>query len=113
MTGRVDSRLLITLAALAAGSRIRVLDFSNAGPGGGASAPLRQVTVAPSSKDDLYRLLAFLNGQRTPFRPIVARLHAGRATTLQIWFTAPNLTGLLSASTGQPMTAASSRKGVG
>jgi hypothetical protein len=111
--GRVDSRLLITLAALAAGSRIHLVGFSDAGPGAGATAPLRRLTVAPSSAADLHRLLTFLNAQRSPLRAFVVLHRADRTTTLQIWFAAPNPIGLLPASTGQPMTAAGSRKGLG
>jgi hypothetical protein len=96
-SGRVDSRLLITLAALAAKYRIQVRDFANAGPGVGSSAPLRQLTVISSSTTFLHQLLAFLDAQRPPLLAIVSQLRYGRTTAVQIQFTAPSPTGLLPA----------------
>ena len=108
VAGRVDSRLLITLAALAAWSHVQVVSFSDAGPGTGPSVPLRELSLTASSAAGLHRLLAFLNAQRPPLRAIASQHRAGRTTTVQILFTAPNPTGLLTASTTLALTAAGS-----
>jgi hypothetical protein len=100
-SGRVDSRLLITLAALAAGFRIRIQDFSDGGPGGGSTAPLRQLAVISSSATYLNELLAFLDAQRPPLLAIVSQHREGAMTIVQIQFTAPSPTGLLPASATQ------------
>ena len=100
-SGRVDSRLLITLAALAAGFRIQIQDFSDGGPGGGSTAPLRQLAVISSSATYLNELLAFLDAQRPPLLAIVSQHRQGATTTVQIHFTAPSPTGLLPASATQ------------
>jgi hypothetical protein len=107
-SGRVDSRLLITLAALAATSRVHVSAFSDAGPGAGASVPLRRLTVVTSSPTYLRELLSFLNAQRPPLLANVSQHRDGRMTTVQIQFTAPSPTGLLPASTTQTLAAAGS-----
>jgi hypothetical protein len=100
-SGRVDSRLLITLAALAAGFRIQIQDFSDGGPGGGSTTPLRQLAVISSSATYLNELLAFLDAQRPPLLAIVSQHRHGATTTVQIQFTAPSPTGLLPASATQ------------
>ncbi len=107
-SGRVDARLLMTLAALAATSRIQVNAFTDAGPGAGASVPLRQLTVVTSSTTHLRQLLSFLNAQRPPLLATVSQHLLGRMTILQIQFTAPSPTGLLPASATQMLAAAGS-----
>jgi hypothetical protein len=100
-SGRVDSRLLITMAALAARFRLRIHAFGDADPGDGASAPLRQLTIVTSSATYLHQLLSFLSAQRPPLLAKVSEHRHGRTTTVQIQFTAPSLFGLLPASTTQ------------
>jgi hypothetical protein len=97
-SGRVDTRLLITLAALAARSRVQIQGFGDGGPGAGDSAPLRQLAVISPSTTYLHQLLAFLDAQRPPLLPTVSAHHQGRATIVQIQFSAPSPTGLLLAS---------------
>jgi hypothetical protein len=92
--GRVDSRLLITLAALAHRFRVKIVSFTDSGPGAGAGTPLRMLTVAAPNAG---RLLAFLRAQRPPLRALVALHGHGSAITVRIEFTAPSPTGLLSA----------------
>ncbi len=100
-SGRVDSRLLITLAALAAKFSVQILSFGDGGPGAGSAAPLRQLTVMSASTTYLHQLLAFLAAQRPPLLAIVSQHRQGGTTTVQIQFTAPSLTGLLPASATQ------------
>ncbi len=94
-SGRVDSRLLITLAALAAKFRIQILSFGDAGPGTGSTAPLRELTIVSASTTYLRQVLAFLDAQRPPLLAVVAQHRQGVATTVQVQFTAPSPTGLL------------------
>ncbi|HEY2314412.1 MAG TPA: hypothetical protein VGH96_12415 [Streptosporangiaceae bacterium] len=101
VSGRVDSRLLITMAALAARFRLRIDAFGDGGPGDGASAPLRQLAIVTSSATYLHQLLAFLGAQRPPLLAIVSEHRRGRTTTVHVQFTAPSLFGLLPASTTQ------------
>jgi hypothetical protein len=100
-SGRVDSRLLITLAALAARFRIQIQGFGDGGPGAGATAPLRQLTVISASATYLNQLLAFLKAQQPPLLSIVSAHRQGRTTIVQIQFTAPSPTGLLPVSAAQ------------
>ncbi|HTA07007.1 MAG TPA: hypothetical protein VK836_00715 [Streptosporangiaceae bacterium] len=97
-SGRVDTRLLITMAALAARFRVQIQGFGDGGPGAGDSAPLRQLAVISPSTTYLHQLLAFLDAQRPPLLPTVSAHHHGQATIVQIQFSAPSPTGLLLAS---------------
>ena len=94
-SGQVDSRLLITLAALTHKFRVQILGFSDAGPGAGSSGPLRLLTVTTSSTSYLHQLLAFLDAQRPPLLATISQGRHGRMTIVQIHFTAPSPTGLL------------------
>jgi hypothetical protein len=95
--GRVDSRLLITLGALAHRFPVRIVSVSDAGPGAAAGVPLRQLTVAAPTAAYLGRLLAFLRVQRPPLLPRVLLRHHDRTTEVRIRFSAPSPAGLLSA----------------
>ena len=99
--GSVDARLLITLAALANRFPVAIVSFSDAGPGAAPEVPLRELTVATSSKNYLRQLLTYLAAQRPPLRPVVTDYLAGRRTDVRIMFTAPSPTGLLSAGATQ------------
>jgi hypothetical protein len=94
--GRVDSRLLVILAALAAGQRLTISSFGSTGPGAGAGTPLRSVQVA-GDQGPLAGMLAFTQAQRVPYRPAHAAI-AGpqRRPVLTIEFAAPSPAGLLS-----------------
>ena len=92
--GQVDSRLLMTLSALAR-QPVRVLSFSGTGPGAAPSVPLRAMSIRPSSAADLQGLLAFLRAQRAPLLAGTSVSHAGTVTILHVQFMAPSPTGLL------------------
>ena len=66
--GRVDSRLLVVLAALTANQRLTILSFGSSGPGAGAATPLRRVQVT-ADHATVTAMLAFLQAQRVPYRP--------------------------------------------
>jgi hypothetical protein len=102
-TGHVDSRLLITLAAVATAQPVRIAAFGDAGPGAGAGMPMREAQLAPRVRGPAARmaglrsLLAFARIQRAPYLPA----HAGIATgpgggrVLSIEFPVPSPLGLL------------------
>jgi hypothetical protein len=85
--GQVDSRLLATLAALAAHFRFRVAGFGDAAPG--AQVPFRQVTIGGA---DLAAALALVRAQDPPYLPAHAVLVP---PGLSIEFAAPSPLGLL------------------
>ena len=95
-SGRVDSRLLMTLSALAPRSAVRYPALSDAGPGVGASLPLRQLTVASPSAAYLRQLLS---SSCAPSGPLCSRsspsVVMAPMTDGRIKFTAPSPTGLL------------------
>src|SRR5216683_4172935 len=70
-TGNVDSRLLITLSALAAGHDLRIAAFGAPDPGGNAKLPLRAADLAiPRAVSDpaayLESVLTILRAQHSP-----------------------------------------------
>ena len=102
VTGRVDARLLITLAAVAADAPVRITGFADAGPRAGPDVPLRAVQLATAlpaagSAAAIRNMLAFLRAQRPPFRPARAGTVRGAAGSpvLSIEFAAPSPAGLL------------------
>ena len=100
-SGQVDSRLLITLAALAHRFPVQVRSFSDSGPGAGMYDPLRRVTLTAPTARYLNQLPGFLRAQRPPLLAAVTDHHLGHATLVQIEFTAPSPTGLLDAGAQQ------------
>ncbi len=89
--GRVDARLLITLAALAASQPVQVSGFGAAAPGASPGLPLRTAELtAPAAT--AHRMLAFLRAQRSPYQPAYASL-AGTVVTVE--FAGPAPLGLL------------------
>jgi hypothetical protein len=104
-SGQVDSRLLISLAALAAQVReVRVASFSAAAPGAAPGVPLRSVDLAvpPGTGASSYLAAAqsFLRAQRAPYLASeikITRLADG-STVLRVGFSAPSPLGLLGTS---------------
>lgn len=101
--GRVDSRLLITLAAVAAQEhKVYVTSFGEAGPNAAAAVPLRMVRIAALAgglgrRRGAYQhaVTKFLHAQRPPFLGQVSVLHQGGRTMIQLQFPAPAPLGLL------------------
>jgi tetratricopeptide (TPR) repeat protein len=98
--GKVDSRLLITLAALA-GLRsttqtpIRIISFGRPTPGASAQVPLRSIELAGPAA---ISAIAFLRAQRAPYRAAsiaTIRLPDGQVA-VRIGFASPSPLGLLS-----------------
>jgi hypothetical protein len=100
--GQVDSRLLMTLAALAHSVPVYVHQFSGLGPAASAGTPMRTMTISaavvlPHHASYTGAVLAFLQAQQAPFLATATVSGTGAATVLQIAFTAPSPLGLLSA----------------
>jgi hypothetical protein len=102
--GQVDSRLLTTLATLAATQAntgpVQVSVFGDSGPGASQGMPLRSVQITEPSRADLGRLrgmVAFVRAQRPPYLPArtLITTGAGGSPVLSIGFSAPNPVGLL------------------
>jgi hypothetical protein len=98
--GEVDSRLLATLAELAAQYPVRVVSFGDTSPG--AAVLFRDITITASGRDaaaDLAAILAMVRAQRVPYLPARAAIvqpTVGQAA-LSIEFAAPSPLGLLTA----------------
>ena len=95
--GQVDSRVLVSLAALVSQRPVSVTSFGDTGPG--VAPSFRQVTIARSGGQaaDLTADLSQVQAQRTPYLPASATIvHLGGQTALRIEFGAPSLQGLLS-----------------
>ena len=99
--GEVDSRLLVTLAALSSQYAFRVTAFGDSSPG--AQVLFRDVTITSDSSRpgaaELGKVMALINEQHPPYLPTHATIihtAAGQAA-LQIQFAAPSPLGLLTA----------------
>jgi hypothetical protein len=96
--GRIDSRLLATLAALSARHSVRILAFGDANPGAGPAIPLRSADLATADgtaglSPAAYRrwLVSFLRAQRAEYRAssITVRQAPG-GTIVRVEFAAPS-----------------------
>ena len=90
--GRVDTRLLLTLAALAASEPLDIIGFSGACPGASPDLPLRAAEFRPAA-GAAARALAFVRAQRPPYLAAHSALAPGGALTIE--FAAPSPLGLL------------------
>jgi hypothetical protein len=93
--GKVDSRLLMTLAALTARQLVDVTGFGDAGPGAATAVPLRAMSIRSPGTSYLKSTLEFLSAQRSPLLATATVSKRGGSTTLNVTFTAPSPTGLL------------------
>jgi hypothetical protein len=98
LAGRVDSRLLLLLPALAATHPVQVLAFADAGPGADPAVPLRAarlaVTAAPRGLGQpayVAWLRGYVRGQRPPYDALTSV--AGAVVTIQ--FSSPSPLGLI------------------
>jgi hypothetical protein len=97
--GEVDSRLLVTLAALAAIHPLDIAGFGAPGRGASAGVPLRSVEVTGGSPHpaSLQSLMTMLRAQRSPYLPSsleIVRIPA-LGSVLRIEYPAPSPLGLL------------------
>ncbi len=107
LAGKVDSRLLITLAALAVSYPVNVVGFSDAGPGAAAGMPLREMEIAGTGGPayraaELRHIRSAVLTQHSVFLPAhVSMVRLAGGTGLRIEFGAPSPLGLL---LGRPVT---------
>ena len=98
--GQVDSRLLTTLAGLAAEEPVQVDAFADSGPGASAGVPLRSAVITAAGRADpaaLADMLTFVRAQRPPYLAAQSLIEPGAAgaSVLSIQFAAPSPAGLL------------------
>jgi len=101
--GQVDSRLMVTIADMAARHPLRIVTFGDSGPGAGPGSPLRsadlaEATARPGEGSSAYAqsMLAFLHASAPyPLAHALAVRPAGGQTILRIEFAAPSPLGLL------------------
>jgi hypothetical protein len=102
--GEVDSRLLITIAALAAQHPVRIVAFGGFAPGASPGSPLRFADIAetgsPASSEAqayVWSVRALLDAQAPPYLPLGTEttLSATGQAVLRIEFSAPSPLGLL------------------
>ena len=100
--GQVDTRLLVTLVALAHSHPVDIISFGANQSGASPGVPLRSAEIAgapgPGSTPavSVLTLRSFLRSQRPPYRPsIFAVTTASRRTVLRVGYQAPSLLGLL------------------
>jgi hypothetical protein len=100
--GKVDPRLLVTLAALSHLHPLDVTGFGGRGSGASAGVPLRSAEIAgaappgPGHPASLHSLMVVLQAQRPPFVPSsleIVRIPGG--AVLRIGFPVPSPLGLL------------------
>jgi hypothetical protein len=89
--GRVDARLLITLAAMAEAEPVRILAFGGGGPGASPGTALRTAELAAPAAT-AQAMIAFVRAQRPPYLAARSGLSGGM---LSLEFTAPSPLGLL------------------
>src|SRR5262249_56133844 len=100
--GQVDSRLLVTLAALSHLHPVDVLSFGRSGPGASTGVPLRSADIAGAAPPgghpaSLTSLRAFFRAQWAPYLPAslaTVRLTPRRAV-LRVGYRIPCPLGLL------------------
>lgn len=109
--GQVDSRLLTTLAALAAQHALRIVAFADSGPGASPGMPLRMAEISapggsaaiappgPGNARFPRSVLAFLRAQRPPYLAAGPRAirSGGGQDVVQVEFASPSPLGLLTA----------------
>jgi len=107
LAGQVDSRLLITLAAIAAAHPVTVVAFADSARGAAAGMPLREMEISPagspaSRSAELRRVRSLVLAQRAVFLPAhVGLVRLAGGPVLQIEFGVPSPLGLL---LGRPVT---------
>lgn len=98
VAGRVDSRLLATLATLTALHTLAVFRFGDQPRGASPGIPLRSAVIGPGGHGTSRRTLSrFLRAQRSPYRPSAIRTVRipGHRAGLRIEYPVPSPLGLL------------------
>jgi hypothetical protein len=89
--GQVDSRLLITLSALAQKRAVQVVAFDDSSPGASSAVPLRGAEIGASGSASLSAIITFLKAQQPGFAPAKAAIvrDASGTSVVNLWFQAP------------------------
>jgi hypothetical protein len=92
LAGQVDSRLLITLSALAAAMPLRLVAFGDSSPGASSAAALRGAEIGADSAAGLSAVLGFLHAQQAPYLPAVVTVarDADGQSLVNVQFDAPS-----------------------
>ena len=107
LAGTADSRLLVTLAALAVSHPVTVVSFSGSDPGASAGVPIREMEVSATGSPayhsaELQRMRSLVLAQHGVLRPAhVSHVRLAGGAALRIEFAAPDPLGLL---LGSPVT---------
>jgi hypothetical protein len=89
LAGKVDPRLLVTLAQLADEKPIKLVAFDVSSPGEGSAVPLRGAEIGPAGSTDLSGIAAFWASQQG-FAPAAERLaNVGGQRVVAVRFDAP------------------------
>jgi hypothetical protein len=94
-SGRVDSRLMITLALMASLHPLHLMAFGDGGPDP-AAAPFRSVELSLTGSAQKQSMLSFLSQQRPPYAPahVTTRRTGPNQIILVMEFAAPSPVGL-------------------
>jgi hypothetical protein len=93
LAGRVDSRLLVALSALAAEMPLRLVSFDDSSPGASTAVQLRGAEIGTASPAGLAAVLAFLHAQQAPYLPAAAAIGRGASgqSVVMVRYDAPDL----------------------
>jgi len=93
LAGQVDTRLLVTLSALASEMPLRLVTFDDSSPGASTAVQLRGAEIGTASPASLAAVLAFLRAQQAPYLPAaaaIARAASGQSV-VTVRYDAPDL----------------------
>jgi hypothetical protein len=89
LDGKVDPRLLVTLAQLTDEKPIKLVAFDDSSPGEGSAVPLRGAEIGPAGSTDLSAIAAYWTGQQE-FAPAGEKLeNVSGERVVAVWFDAP------------------------
>jgi hypothetical protein len=100
-SGRVDPRLIVTIADLGSLEPVYIISFGGTAPGASPGVPLRSPDLAETGQTPRLRayyaqtFMSFLRGPGVPYRPAhIVSVQSGQPT-LRIEFAAPTPLGLV------------------
>jgi hypothetical protein len=89
LAGKVDPRLLVTLAQLADEKPIKLVAFDDSSPGEGSAVPLRGAEIGPAGSTELSSIAAYWTGQQN-FAPAGEKQeNVSGERVVAVWFDAP------------------------
>jgi hypothetical protein len=89
LAGKVDPRLLVTLAQLTDEKPIKLVAFDDSSPGEGSAVPLRGAEIGPAGSTELSAIAAYWTGQQN-FAPAGEKQeNVSGERVVAVWFDAP------------------------